>query len=375
MMIAIELAGYSWIEADKLRKAMGKKIPELMEEQKQKLLSGLVEHGMKEPTAQKMWQQIETFAAYGFNKAHAASYGRIAYLTSYLKANYPVFYMTSVLNADQGDVDKISEMVSECQRMQIEVLPPDINESFESFATVGTERKIRFGLTTIKNFGEGIAHVIIEERKSGGPYKSLADFLFRIKNRNLNKKSLEALIKAGALDRFGERGEMLGNIERLLEYNKEAQKGHSNQVSLFSSDGTPPLSLEKTPPATQTDKLSWEKELLGLYVSGHPLDRFKEKLESRNASIKISKEKLHEGTTGIIAGIVEEAKEILTKKGDKMAFLKIADLSDSIEAVAFPRTLEEFKDLLQPEKCIAIKGKISHRNGEISMIIDKVKAL
>jgi len=311
------------------------------------------------------------------HNSHAASYGRIAYLTSYLKANYPVLYMTSVLTAEQGDVDKVAEMIAECKRTGIEVLPPDINESFEDFATVGQENKIRFGLTTIKNFGEGIAHTIVEERKANGHFSSLSDFLNRIRDRNLNKKSLEALIKTGALDAFGERGAMLASLENLLEYNKELQKTSEDQDSLFGNEKTKneQLTLQKVPRASMEDMLSWEKELLGLYVSGHPLDKFKEKLsQKQNVSIEVAL-KIPAGATAICAGMISSFREIYTKKGESMAFLNITDQNNSIEAVAFPKVLQEFKEILKEGTCIVIKGKVSNRNDEKSILIDKAKLL
>ena len=380
MLIAVNFAGYSWGEADKFRKAMGKKIPEVMAEQKEKFTKGCIDvGGLSESATHKLWDMIETFAAYGFNKAHAASYGRVAYLTSYLKAHYPVLYMASVLTADQGDVDKVSDMVSECKRMKIEVLPPDINESFEDFATVGKERRIRFGLTTIKNFGEGIAHIIIEERKNNGKYKSLTDFLQRIRDRNLNKKSLEALIKTGALDNFGERGAMLTSLEGLLEYNKELQKMSEDQDSLFGGMESAPseeITLDISHPATADEKLLWEKELLGLYISGHPLDKFREKIaEKLPMTISSIKTKTPTGATVMVAGMISNFREIYTKKGDKMVFLELSDFTDAIEVVAFPKTLLEYQDILQPEACIVIKGKLSNRNDEKSILIDKAKLL
>lgn len=379
MLIAVHFAGYSWGEADKFRKAMGKKIPEVMAEQKEKFTKGCMEvGGLSEDATHKLWDMIETFAAYGFNKAHAASYGLVAYLTSYLKANYPVLYMTSVLTADQGDVDKISGMVAECTRMGIEVLPPDVNESFEDFASVGKEKRIRFGLTTIKNFGEGIAHVIIEERKQNGPYTSLTDFLRRIRDRNLNKKSVEALIKAGALDRFAERGIMLANLEALLEYNKELQRQPENQDSLFGGlddHNEDEITLQPAEPIDPEERLRWEKELLGLYISGHPLDAHKDKLKGREENIKNLKEAGHEGQTVVVGGLIEDIREILTKKGDKMLFLRLADYAESIEVVVFPRTLTEYEDLCQPEQCVVIKGKFSKRNDEPGVIAEKMKAL
>ncbi|KKW08182.1 MAG: polymerase III, alpha subunit protein [Candidatus Kaiserbacteria bacterium GW2011_GWA2_49_19] len=392
MLIAIELAGYSWLEADKLRKAMGKKIPAEMEAQKEKLLKGLAAKGMTEKKAEELWKLIEPFAAYGFNKAHAASYGKVAYQTAYMKANFPAIYMSAVLTADSGDVEKIAEIIGECKRMEIPVLSPSINESFSGFTVVkplssdlptselpNLQTKIRFGLTTIKNFGEGIADAIIAERKKNGQFKSLTDFLDRINNRNLNKKSLEALIKAGAMDEFGERGVMLANMENLLAYNKEKAAAPENQDSLFgslaSTGSAADITLAPAPAASQTEKLIWEKELLGLYISGHPLDKFKSVLEKREVTITKVKTEFKEGMIVVVGGIIEEAKPIITKKNDQMMFVRLADLTGTIEVVVFPRVFEEFKKFLIAEKCVIIKGKISNRNDEISLIAEKVKEL
>lgn len=389
MMIAVQFAGYSWGEADKFRKAMGKKIPELMAEQKIKFMKGCKEvGGLTDKQTQDLWESIETFAAYGFNKAHAASYGRISYITSYLKANYPSLYMSSVLTADSGDVEKIAIMVEECKRMGIEVLPPDINESFSEFAAVpasnatspieskGKER-IRFGLTTIKNFGEGISHAITSERKKGGKFKSIEDFLTRIVDRNMNKKSLEALIKAGALDSLEDRATLLHNLEELLKFNRDVSKADKNQDSLFggTSAEVSHLHLETAEPIPPEQKLAWEKEFLGLYVSGNPLDQYREMLENRGESIKKTKEGKKIGTAHIIAGVVEDVREILTKKGDKMAFVKIKDFDDEIECVFFPQVYATYKQMLEDEKVVAIKGKLNERNGELSILVDKMKKL
>lgn len=388
MMIAVNFAGYSWGEADKFRKAMGKKIPELMAEQKKKFTKGCMEvGGLSEQQTKNLWESIETFAAYGFNKAHAASYGRISYITSYLKANYPSLYMSSVLTADSGDVDKVAIMVEECKRMGIDVLPPDINESFSEFAAIPSSdatspieskgaEKIRFGLTTIKNFGEGISKAITTERKKNGKFKSLEDFLTRITDRNLNKKSLEALIKAGAMDSLHDRATLLHNLENLLKFNKEAQKGDKNQDSLFASTvNTAELYLEPAEPIPPEKKLAWEKEFLGLYISGNPLDQHKEMLDKRGENISKVKKDKKIGASHIIAGVVEDVREILTKKGDKMAFVKIKDFDDEIECVFFPKTYETYRQMLIDEKVVAIKGKLNERNGDLSILVDKMKKL
>lgn len=381
MMIAIELAGYSWLEADKLRKAMGKKIPAEMKAQKEKLLNGLVENGMSEARAKKLWELIEPFAAYGFNKAHAASYGKVAYQTSYMKANFPIEYMSAVLSADAGNVDKVAESITECARMGISVLPPDVNESFGPFGVVPNddgEECIRFGLHSIKNFGEGIADVIINERKKNGKFTSIADFLERIQDKNLNKKSLEALIKCGALDSLEDRGILFGNMETLLSYNKEFSQMPSGQDSLFGSLETKTentsLHFEEGEHISENERLAWEKELLGLYVSGHPLDEYKEILEKR-ASIRKINESLREGMLGVASGIVEEIKPIMTKKGDKMAFVRLADFTGTIETVVFPKIFAKHEELLQPESCVAIKGRKSMRNGEVNLVAEEIKKL
>jgi len=436
MMTAIELAGYSWLDADKLRKAMGKKIPEVMDAEKDKLLKGFVEHGKLTPSvADKLWKLIEPFAAYGFNKAHAASYGRVAYQTAYMKANYPVEYMSAVLTADSGDTEKVSEIIHECERMDIEVLPPDINESFSDFTVVpltkneenstlnevseqgmpgGAEQRsesyraygeqvaeaatpqtadqkaqngrIRFGLTTIKNFGEGIADAIIAEREAGGPFTSLDDLLSRVHDKNLNKKSLEALAMTGALNRFGERGKLMANIDTMLAFNKEHVTGkETGQDSLFGGMDTSinELQLMEAEPASTEQKLLWEKELLGVYVSGHPLDQFEADLEKRPAISYINQVVEEKQEIPMVqlkgelitAGMIETTKELLTKKGDRMAFVQLVSKDSSIEMVAFPEVFQNNKDLLEPGTCVAIKGKLSIRNDEPSILIDKVKAL
>jgi len=402
LMMANKLAGYSWGEVDKFRKAVGKKIPAEMEAQKEKFIKGCVEHSKwSHAKAAELWTWIEPFAAYGFNKAHAVSYGRVAYQTAYLKANFPGEYMASVLTRESGDVEKVAESVAECVRMKIPVLPPDINTSYRVFTFVektltdsaDAAGKILFGLGSIKNFGDGIAEAIIAERERGGKFKSLEDFLNRIHDKNLNKKSLEALIKCGAMDSLApvgiERGRMLGNLEGLLEYNKEQAKitggaggAQDSLFSLFASDdaanqntATSHLRLNPAPEAGFDEKLAWEKELLGLYVSGHPLEKYRTALAARATTIARTKEELREGMMGVVSGIIEEVKEISTKKGDQMCFLKLADFTSSIEVVIFPKTLKEFKTLLVPEGCVSIKGKMSKRNDQISMVAEAVKAL
>jgi len=229
-------------------------------------------------------------------------------------------------------------------------------------------------MTTIKNFGEGVAQSIIAERAARGQFKNLSDFLERVKDKNLNKKALEALIKSGAMDEFGERGALFANMELLLQYGKESAERSS--ASLFSAlPASVGLRLVDSPPATQEEKLGWEKELLGLYVSGHPLDKFRHILEKREVNIRRAKEEYKEGMTVVVAGILQEVKTIITKKNEIMAFLNLADFSGSIEVVVFPRVWNEHKTLFSPDALVALKGRISNRNNTVSMVAEKAKAL
>jgi DNA polymerase-3 subunit alpha len=390
---AIELAGYNWEEVDKFRKAVGKKIPKEMAKQREKFTKGIIDNGQTLEFAEKLWKLFEPFQAYGFNKAHAASYGKVAYQTAYMKAHYPVEYMASILTAESGDVEKISEIIEECKKMNIPILPPNINESYGGFTCLPHEKdtkinnknkseKIRFGFYTIKNLGTDISNAIINERKNppagGGKFKSINDFLNRIKHKNLNKKSMESLIKSGCMDDWEDRGVLLANLEGMLEYNHENSRQNENQISLFggvASIKAPEFKLQTAQAATQAEKLLWEKELLGLYISGHPLDRLREKLEKRTVNIKKIKEEFGNGMQITIAGIIEVSRQVVTKNNERMAFLKISDLTDSIEAVAFPSLFKESIDILVVEKCIALSGKVSNKNGEKSIIIEAVKEI
>lgn len=378
MLTAIHLAGYSWLEADKLRKAMGKKIPAEMQEQKEKLHKGFIEHGLSEKKALELWSHIEPFAAYGFNKAHAASYGRVAYQTAYMKANFPVAYMTAIMSNESGDVEKISEIVSECKRMKIAVLPPNINMSEGGFSIVedsNGKEEIRFGLYTVKNLGVDISDAIIEERKKGGKYKSFEDFIKRVTHKNLNKKSLEALTMCGALDEFKERGEILANIDSILDFHKRFVKDNIMQNSLFGDQDETAFVMKKVTPVSQEQKLAWEKELLGLFVSGFPLDPWKEKIEERGINIDAIHHSKEDNKEVTIAVIIENIKVTITKKGDKMGLLKLRDYTGTIEAAVFPESYKKFKDLIIIDLPLVAKGKIQTRNNEKTLIVDSFSRL
>jgi len=376
LLTAIKLGGYSWLEADALRKAMGKKIPKVMQAEKEKLIKGFMQYGkLTKQLSEKIWELIEPFAAYGFNKAHAASYGKVAYQTAYMKANYPVEYIAALLTADAGDTEQIAIFVAEAKRMSIKILPPDVNESGSVF-TVTAENEIRFGLSSIKNFGEGISEAIIAERKTRGPFSSLSDFLSRVGSKNLNRKSLESLIKCGALDSFGERGTLLEHIETLLSFHREATSV-APQESLFgeSLSALPSLTISSDKPTPLLDKLAWEKELLGIYVSGHPLDAYSAMTARAKLSIAKIKEEKRPGMLFILPTLVVSVRSILTKSGEKMAFIKLEDTSDSVEAVVFPKLFKEHARAITPGSCLLAKGKVSLRNGEVSLAIDELKPL
>ena len=233
MEIAKELAGFTLAEADILRKAVGKKIKKLLDEQKDKMIQGMIKNKIPSDVAQKIWQWAEPFASYGFNRAHAACYALIGYQTAYLKANFPTEFMSALMTSDENDIERIAFLVGECQEMDIKVLPPNINESLANFTVVGP-KTVRFGLAAIKNVGSNIVAAIVQERKNNGPYKSIADFIERVQSKDLNKKSLESLAKSGAMDVLGERNQLLLNMDSLLSFAKEIQKTKANgQASLF----------------------------------------------------------------------------------------------------------------------------------------------
>lgn len=379
MLIAIHLAGYSWLEADKLRKAMGKKIPAEMQEQKEKLFKGFKAHGLSEKKIEELWHRIEPFAAYGFNKAHAASYGRVAYMTAYMKANYPEAYMTAIMTHESGDIEKIAEIVAECKKLNINVLPPDINYSNGGFEVVKNadtgKEEIRFGLYTIKNFGKDIADAVIEERNKNGKFTSFENFLTRITHKNLNKKSIEALAMCGALDKLAERNSIILNIESILDYHKHVTKDNAGQDSLFGYIEAPAFQLKKVPSATPQEKLNWEKELLGLYVSGFPLDPWKDKILSRKVDIYNIQHDYPDDFDTAFACIIEKIKVTKTKKGDRMALLNVRDYSSGFEVAVFPRVYEKIKTKLTLDKPVILKGKVASRNEEKTFVLDEVKEL
>lgn len=385
---ALELAGYTWETVDKFRKAIGKKIPVEMAKQHTIFVKGCQTHsGMTEQQAETIWDLFVPFQGYGFGKAHAACYGRVAYQTAYMKANYPAEYMCAVLTAEAGDTEKIAEIITECQRMKIPVLPPDINSSFKDFTVVkdppspnssGEAKKdqIRFGLLTIKNFGEGVANAVIAERETAGPFKNIDDFVSRSSNKILNKKSLESLVKCGALDAFGERNMFLFNMENILAFARNKEKNaNSGQVSLFGDNETalPALRLASAAPALTWEKLMWEKELLGLFVSDHPLNSYQQQLKLENV-IQIKDVSARSGSVRV-GGVITKIQKIMTKTGRPMIFSWVEDLTSKIEVVVFPNVLEKNPEAWKENSIVVARGKINDRDGAVKLLCDEVKTL
>ncbi|KKU77134.1 MAG: DNA-directed DNA polymerase III alpha subunit, partial [Candidatus Giovannonibacteria bacterium GW2011_GWB1_47_6b] len=375
MSAARMLANFTLSEADVLRKAVGKKIRKLLLEQKEKLIRGCIANNVPKEIAEQFWALVEPFDRYGFNRSHAACYATIAYQTAYLKAHYPVEFMSSLLNAEADDTDRLSFLMSECQRVGIKVLPPDINKSSANF--IADNGNIRFGLTGVKNVGENIIAAIIDERQKSGPFENLVSLLNRVKHKDLNKKSLESLAKCGALDSFGiERNHILSNMDDIIKFSQALKKSHdSSQMGLFgSSVSSQSLRLKSAAPASSKEKLTWEKELLGLYVSDHPLNAYRTKMQELN--VKPIKELigLHNGWVNI-GGIISKVQKIITKAGKPMVFAKVEDFSDNIEVVVFSDTLSQNTDVWQENKVVLVSGKISPRDGEAKLICDKATEL
>ncbi len=376
MKIAQELAGFTLGEADLLRKAIGKKIKSLLDKLKDKLIEGMEKNGISKNVAEKIWHWILPFGSYGFNKSHSVAYAIIAYQTAYLKAHFPVEFMASLLSTKKADVERIGFLIEECKRMGIEVLPPDINESFREFSVVPRKNQIRFGLLSIKNVGHNTVEAIIKERKENGKFNSLTDFLSRIDPKDLNKKTLESMIKAGVFDKFGERKQLLFNLERLLEWNKENYRMKlQKQMGLFKIFGQKgQIKLEKTTPATKKEKLIWEKELLGLYVSSHPALDFQSIFEKRTIPLSKITNKMA-GRIVKVGGVISAIKKIITRNGSPMFFTKIEDGKSQIEVVVFPSVLMKNPNAFKEHKAILISGRVDNKDGIPKIIADDVEEI
>jgi len=381
MQASQAVAGFSLPEADTLRKAVGKKIKELMEEQKINIIEGTVKQGIPREIGEKLWELIEPFGDYGFNKSHAACYAMIAYQTAYLKAHYPLQFMVALLNSDAKDMTRIAIDITESRQLGLIIKPPSVNISQANFT--GSDKTIFYGLGSIKNMSSNLAEYIERERKENGQFKSLEDFLTRIPAKELNKKNLEALVKAGALDEFEPRHILIHNLDNILAFIKTlANQNTANipQNSLFVAtvSTTPKLELE-TIEANSTENLNQILELeniyLGLWISTHPIDEYKDILEEiKLPNIKEIKEVKRKSNL-ILTGVIKDMKIISTKSGAKMAFLNMEDNVDNIEVIIFPSIYRSIGDNLRTGAGFAIKGKRQDKDGVAQFIASEVKEL
>lgn len=392
--IARSFAGFTYGEADILRKAVGKKIKKMLDEQMDKFISGAMKtQKINRENAQKVWDFIEPFARYGFNRAHAACYALIAYQTAYLKANYPHSFMAALLTSEHKDLDKVAVAIAECDRLGIKVLPPDINESFVEFGVVNSkfnpeqapsasevrvERVIRFGLGAVKNVGEKAASLIVEERSKNGKFAGLEDFLTRIGGQVINKKVVESLAKSGGFNGFEEPNAIIAGIEDIIKYSQGAQKQKmAAQADLFSGSikiDVGKLKLPEVSPATKKIRLAWEKEFLGIYISEHPLKEYAQKMDPTISPISDLNADMNSQNVRI-AGIITNAKKITTKSNQQMAFVQLEDLTGSCEIVVFPSVLEKYTELLGSNLPLVVDGKISLKDGSVKLIVNALYQL
>ncbi|MBN2585034.1 DNA polymerase III subunit alpha [Patescibacteria group bacterium] len=373
LRIARDLCGFTMGEADVLRKAIGKKIGSLLLEQKKKFIEGGVANGVTRSVAEKLFEFVEPFARYGFNKAHASCYGMIAYQTAYLKTHYPNEFLAALMTSDQGDLDKVAKNIAEAEHMKIKVLPPSVNESFTDFAVVKDTGNIRFGLNVIKNVGRKVSDLVVEERKTNGIYVNLEDFLKRVPKDALNKKTLESLAKAGALDDFGDRRQLFDNVESMVEFvNRLYRTGDIDQLGIFGADVAPATvwQLKPGPLSTEKERLAWEKELLGTFVSKHPLKELGPKLAEFVTPIN----SLHEDSDNKqvkVGGIIASIQKVKTRTNDEMMFMRLEDLTGSLEVIVFPKVLQAVRNLLTTDRVVVIEGRVnvkdrvSDEDGEI----------
>jgi DNA polymerase-3 subunit alpha len=389
MQISKEVCGFTGGEADTLRKAIGKKKIDVMRKMRDKMISGAKEvSGIDQAVMEKFWVQLEDFAAYCFNKSHAACYGLIAYQTAYLKAHYPSAFMAALMTSDYDDIDRLSIEISECKHMGIDVMPPDVNESFSEFAVVPETGQIRFGMTAIKNVGTNAVEEIIRAR-SDAPIETLEDFFSTVNTRVVNRKSLESLIKAGAFDRFGDRSHLLHNLDTMLAYASRLQKERSSgQVDLFGNlvdDDTSSVKAQLTlEPAVHKyplrEQLMWERELLGLYLSQHPLEPFELILSETTVPLNSLKPG-HDGKSVNVGGVVMDMREITTKNGSKMAFVKMADQTSEMELILFPSTYQQTIGIWERDRVVTVRGRVNAKDrdgnitSEVKIMVDDAREI
>ncbi len=383
LFIVQALAGYSLGQADIFRKAMGKKIPEVMKKERRSFTTGAKKNGFSAEVAAEVFALIEPFAGYAFNKAHATSYALIAYQTAYLKANYPAEYITAFLITHAGQLEKVASAVAECRRLGITVLPPDINRSQASFSIEGDNEgnapAIHFGLTTIKNVGYGAVEPIIAQRNKGGEFKSIEDLCRRCDLRGVNRRVIESLIKVGALDCLGSRGTLLHNISRILSLaQREQYLRETGQSTMFDLWGEampvpmPSLDLEEADISTK-EKLGWERELMGVYLSEHPFSSFATKVASENTTLCGQIDAELAGQTVVVAGMVASVRYLFTRDRRPFASAVLEDLDGRIEVMVWPKVYADTRELWQEGNILLVEGKVRLRDERVQLNCDYVR--
>jgi len=379
MQIAASVAGFSLGEADVLRRAMGKKKHEVMVAQREKFLAGARANNIPPKKAEKLFELMEQFAGYGFNKSHSAAYALVAYQTAYLKAHYPVEFMAALLTAEIGNQDKLTRYLNQCRDMGIGILPPDVNSSDRTFTPSGND--IRFGLTAIKNVGEAAIESVLEARKKLSRFDSLYQFCENVDLRLLNKRVIESLIKAGAMDSLGaHRAQMMAALDRAMDLGQKRQRQmESGQTGLFGQGDSEPVAatpLPETPAWTETERLGGEKEVLGFYVTGHPLEKYRDALRSLTRHDSTSLEEAENDTPVTLAGILTSVRIRPSRKGDLWASATLEDLHGAVELIVFPQALQQVQNLLKPDSALLIKGRLRHEeNARPKVMVNEVQPL
>ena len=380
MQAASELAGFSLGEADMLRRAMGKKKPEVIAGLRDRFMEGALGRGVSERAAQEVFSLIERFAGYGFNKSHSAAYALISYRTAYLRCHYFPEFMASTLTSVMGSSERVAMYIDVCRAAGVDVLPPDVNESFKGFTVSGNT--IRFGLGAIKNVGEGAAESIISARKSGGPFVSFVDFCNRVDMTAVNRKALESLIRCGAFSEFGKRRALLAIMDQVCDQSAVRQRHQeSGQASFFdlfeepSGFGTADIPLPDVPDFSESQILAMEKELLGLYISGHPLASVAEAIRKVATMSVRDLSNAEDGAYATLAGVIIGRKQIITRTGQPMAFVQIEDLTGQVEVVVFPRTYQECADILARDAIVVVKGRVDVKEEGIKILADSITEL
>jgi DNA polymerase-3 subunit alpha len=384
MLIAQVYSGYSLGQADLLRRAMGKKNPAEMAKQKDIFLDGAAKKGHPSDKAEALFDNLEKFAAYGFNKSHSAAYAVITFRTAYLKAHYPVEYMCALLSSVIGTQEKVQLYIHNTNEMGIQVHPPDINASVKDFLVV--DKSIRFGLSAIKNVGDSPVDAILTARERVGQFTDLYQFCEEVDMKGCNKRCIESLIKAGAFDSTGaHRAQLLAALDDAVERANRIQKEKaSGQISLFAmmtgGDDAPVMTIPKpamptVPPLSKDEELTLEKELIGVYVSGHPLQVFGPKLTFYSTHLLAAAEEIADGTTVVVGGLLTATRKAMTKKGLPMMSGMIEDLTGAIEVVFFPECYEKHWQLLNNDAKILVKGKLSNKEDELKILAASIKPL